>query len=258
MSKKAVSFDDVWLSVESRDKTLKRWAIILFSLLIHFTVIFFVIYGSVLVTETKFPPLKVIDVYFSNPPPEAPKTMRAARRRTQKRTKLVEKKKKIEKKKILPPSALITPIEVPSVISDEDEEFLVSDIDYGPGGGIEGGVEGGYDDGIEGGSLLGVIGEEKIEPVRITGTDPKLVKYIKPEYPADALRFRKTGYVVIDATVDKYGKVQDCKIIAIVGHQSFGKAAIKAIMQWEYAPYLKNGKLTPFIISVTASFDKAI
>ncbi len=251
-------FDDVWLGVESRDRTFKRWATILVSFIFHFAVFIYVIFGPMLSAGSEMPELKVVDVYLSHAPPKPPASMRGARKRTQKKTKLVKKDKKIEKKLPESVNTLIVPVEVPGEIVDEEEEFFESNLDFGPGGGVEGGGEFGFDDGVIGGSILGEIGETEVDPVRLTGKFPKRIKYVKPDYPPEALASRKTGSVVVETTFDAYGKAKKWRVIVVTGHELFEPAAIDAIKQWRYEPYIVNGVPTPFIITVTVSFDKAM
>lgn len=191
-------FEDVWLSNEPRNTSLKRLGIIFFSFVLHSIIIFFILFGPLIKSETEFPELKIIDVYLSVIP-KPPSTMRGAKNKTQKKTRLVEKdKKKIEKKEI-PVSALIVPIEIPGeIIDDDDEAFITSDVDFGIGGGTEGGTEGGYEGGIVGGSLLGDVVEEEIDPVRVNIGDIELIKNVKPIYPPEALKKRIKGDVIID------------------------------------------------------------
>ena len=254
MMDKEVSFEDVWLDNEPRDKTLKRWGTIVASFFLHFTVVFFVLYGSMLNSNTKFPELKVVDVYVSIVP-KPPSTMRGAKKKTQKKTKLVKKDKIIEKKTEIVRSALIVPVEIPGEIVDEDEEFLVSDIEFGSGGGVEGGIEGGYEGGVLGGSILGDVVEEVIDPVRVNGGDIKLIKKVVPEYPPQALKMRVRGNVIIELTTGAFGRVKTCRVIH--GHPLLDKVALDAVKQWRYKPYLVRGKPTPIIATIIVEFDKA-
>ncbi len=244
-------FDDVWLSNEDRKKTIRRWGIISVSFLMHSIIFFFVLYGSLFFTNGELPNLKVVDIYVSIVP-KIPPSLRAAAIKTQKKTKVVDKDKKI--KEIEESfNKLITPVEIPEEIIDEDEDLLVSDLDFGSGGGIEGGIEGGTDGGVIGGSLFGDFVEEKIEPVRL-GTPPKLKKSVKPIYPPEALKRRVTGNLLLELTTDKFGKVIKCRVIS--GHPLLDKAGVDAVMQWVYEPHLVKGRPTPIIATILVEFSK--
>jgi len=244
-------FDDVWLSNEDRKKTTRRWKIISVSFLMHSVIFFFVLYGHLLFIDEKLPPLKIVDIYVSIVP-KIPPSLRAAAIKTQKKTKIIDKDKKI--KKIEESSnKLITPVEIPGEITDEDEDLLVSDLDFGSGGGIEGGIEGGTDGGVIGGSPFGEFVEAEVEPVRLS-TPPKLKKYVKPIYPPEALKRRITGNLLLELTTDKFGKVIKCRVIS--GHPLLNKAGVDAVMQWVYEPHLDKGKPTPIIATILVEFSK--
>lgn len=253
MGNKVELFEDVWLSVESRDKTLKRWGTIFLSFGIHILIMFFALYGPLISTETNLPELKIVDVYLSIVP-KPPASMRGAKKKTQKKTKVIKEEKQIKKKELVSPSALIVPIEIPGEIIDEDEEYLVSDIDFGDGGGVEGGTEGGSEGGIVGGSDLGETVEEEIEPVRVSGL-PELIKKVIPIYPPEAIRRRVRDRIIIEIITGKFGNVKKCKVIH--GHPLLNKAALDAVRQWRYKPYLVKGKPTPIIATILVEFTSA-
>lgn len=117
------------------------------------------------------------------------------------------------------------------------------------------GVEGGVSGGVAG----GVLGAPVAPPpppklVRIGGNlaAPKLIHRVNPEYPAVAQSAQVQGMVVLEATVDPNGRVDQVNILR--GHPLLQQAAIEAVKQWRYAPLMLNGKPTPFVLSVTVSF----
>ena len=247
-------FNDVWINRHSGLGRLKQWFYMPVSLLIHSFFLFIFIFGPSLNPNKQLPPLKVIDIRLSNIAPSPPASLRAAPPKTQSRTKLVDQK---EGKKKLPdksPSALIKPVAIPGSFEDEDEIFLTSAHDFGPGGGIEGGTPGGIEGGVVGGVDFGVIFEESPEPVRLNGNPPNLVKYVKPEYPPKALAARRTGHLVVEITTTALGKVKDCQLL--IGDAMFDAAALKALKQWEYEPLIVNGVPTPFIVVVDVYFNQ--
>jgi len=67
-----------------------------------------------------------------------------------------------------------------------------------------------------------------------------LTKKIPPQYPENALKHRVQGRVVIGAVVDKHGDVEDASLVS--GHPMLAPAAIEAVKQWKYRPYLLNGQ----------------
>jgi protein TonB len=67
-----------------------------------------------------------------------------------------------------------------------------------------------------------------------------LVKRVPPQYPAVALEARIQGQVVLQAEIDKNGDVESLTLIS--GHPLLAPAAIDAVKQWKYKPYLLNGE----------------
>jgi TonB family protein len=94
-------------------------------------------------------------------------------------------------------------------------------------------------------------GEEK--PLVVSSDQkPKLIKKVNPEYPKDALKAGIQGKVVIEATTGKKGKVVEAKVID--GHPLLNKAALKALKQWEYEPYIIDGQKKAVKFTVVMKF----
>jgi TonB family protein len=66
-----------------------------------------------------------------------------------------------------------------------------------------------------------------------------LVSKVNPMYPPDARDQRIQGVVLLQATIDKEGNVASLQLIT--GHPLLAPAAIEAVKQWKYRPYLLNG-----------------
>jgi len=67
-----------------------------------------------------------------------------------------------------------------------------------------------------------------------------LVHEVRPQYPSLARQARIQGTVVLQAVIDKGGKVQHLEIIS--GHPMLIPAALEAVKQWRYKPYYLNGE----------------
>lgn len=67
-----------------------------------------------------------------------------------------------------------------------------------------------------------------------------LIKRVNPEYPEKARRKRIQGTVVLHALIGKEGDIVD--LTTVSGDPLLAKAAIKAVKQWKYRPYLFQGK----------------
>ena len=66
-----------------------------------------------------------------------------------------------------------------------------------------------------------------------------LVSKVPPRYPEDAREARVQGTVVLKVNIDKEGNVYNTELIS--GHPLLAPAAIEAVRQWKYKPYLLNG-----------------
>jgi TonB family protein len=66
-----------------------------------------------------------------------------------------------------------------------------------------------------------------------------LVSKVDPMYPPDARDQRIQGVVILQATIDKEGNVASLQLVS--GHPMLAPAAIEAVKQWKYRPYLLNG-----------------
>jgi protein TonB len=66
-----------------------------------------------------------------------------------------------------------------------------------------------------------------------------LVKKVQPAYPQLARQFQKQGTVQLLATINKYGEVSKVQVLG--GDPLLARAAVDAVKQWEYRPYLLNG-----------------
>jgi protein TonB len=67
----------------------------------------------------------------------------------------------------------------------------------------------------------------------------KIIKKVPPRYPIEAKRKHITGVVILDFTIDKSGNVEDLKMVS--GDPILTQAAVEAVRQWKYTPYLLNG-----------------
>ena len=116
--------------------------------------------------------------------------------------------------------------------------------------------------GVKGGASSGVLSVDPGNAGRpaaprragITQRDAGMVvRKVQPEYPTAAKAQPLQGRVRLDVTVDKEGEVDESKLIR--GHPMLAPAAIEAVRQWKYRPYLLNGKTVEMEMTVTVNFD---
>jgi TonB family protein len=79
-----------------------------------------------------------------------------------------------------------------------------------------------------------------------------LVSRVQPEYPPDAKDQRVEGAVVLKVTLDKEGNVGNIQLIN--GHPLLAPAAIEAVKQWKYKPFLLDGVPLEVESQVTVNF----
>ena len=79
-----------------------------------------------------------------------------------------------------------------------------------------------------------------------------LVKAIQPAYPASARQMRIEGAVELSATVSKNGDISTVKVLS--GDPQLAHAAVEAVKQWKYKPYLLNGEPVEIQTQVTVKF----
>ncbi len=100
----------------------------------------------------------------------------------------------------------------------------------------------------------------KVERVRVSSgvTTGLLIKKVAPRYPDDAKQARVQGQVVLQAEIDKNGDIQSLTLVS--GHPMLAPAAIEAVRQWKYKPYLLEGRPvaveTQIIVNFTLSFTR--
>ncbi len=83
--------------------------------------------------------------------------------------------------------------------------------------------------------------------------EPTLIKKVKPVYPPVALRARIQHNVVLEAVTDIYGRVKNVRVVS--GHPLLNQAAVNAIRQWVYEPYIFNGIPKPVKFTVIIKFN---
>lgn len=80
----------------------------------------------------------------------------------------------------------------------------------------------------------------------------KLKRSMPPTYPMEAKQKWIDGDVKIHALVGKNGKVLKAELV--LGDPLLAKAALNAVLQWEYQPALLNGEPVETTVTVTLRF----
>jgi protein TonB len=82
--------------------------------------------------------------------------------------------------------------------------------------------------------------------------DDQVIHRVHPVYPKQAKARKLHGPVVLEAIVNKHGKVDSLQLVS--GDPLLAQAAADAVKQWRYKPYSHNGEPTDFQTRVTVDF----
>jgi protein TonB len=136
----------------------------------------------------------------------------------------------------------------------------------GTTGGVLGGVPGGVVGGL-GGTFSAMLNSAPSVPVLAKSPEPTPVKRIRvasrvveanlihdvpPQYPPEAGRARLEGPVVLMAVIGQDGSVKDVRVES--GLPILAQAAIDAVKQWRYKPYLIDGEPVEVDSRITINF----
>ena len=80
----------------------------------------------------------------------------------------------------------------------------------------------------------------------------RLLQKIQPVYPALAMQLRIQGDVVLTALIAKDGSIEGLKVLS--GHPWLIRAALDAVSQWRYKPYILNGNATEVETTIKVTF----
>jgi protein TonB len=79
-----------------------------------------------------------------------------------------------------------------------------------------------------------------------------LVHRVQPDYPLLARQVRVQGQVVLRAMISREGTIENLQVLS--GHPMLIPAAVDAVRQWRYRPYVLNGEPVEVETQVTVNF----
>jgi len=249
-----VLFEDILLDSSAAQRKRRTWPT-----LISFVLQLFVI-GLLLLLPLWFTdvlPKQQLLVFLEAPPPPPPPPPAASTPPTPKVVKVSSN---------IANGQLRTPSRIPAKVQ------MIKEDDAPPPVATTGGVIGGVPGGIPGGQLGGVIGGiitassspaaaptlskpvPAVQRIRISQgvTQGLLIYRIEPTYPPLAQQARIQGVVVMTALIDKGGNVQRLQVVS--GHPLLAPAAIEAVKQWRYKPFVLNGQPLEVETTITVNF----
>lgn len=151
---------------------------------------------------------------------------------------------------------LRTPSKIPKKVQmiQEDEAPPPSS---GVVGGVVGGVPGGSAGGVIGGLVASTAPPPKVatpQKLRISSgvADGHKIGGSDPIYPQMAKIAHVQGDVVLQALISKTGTIENLR--AISGHPILIQAAMDAVRQWRYNPWVLNGEAVEVETTITVKF----
>ncbi len=93
-------------------------------------------------------------------------------------------------------------------------------------------------------------------PKRITSvlSEGRLVNRVEPVYPRIAAISGIQGQVKLHAIIARDGRIQSLNVMS--GHPLLVRAALEAVEQWRYRPYVLNGETVEVETLITVNFKK--
>jgi periplasmic protein TonB len=154
---------------------------------------------------------------------------------------------------------LRTPTKIPQKVQMIKEDEAPPEM---AAGGVVGGVPGGVPGGSMGGVIGGIISSTPVAvpkvatPTRVRVsqgvTQGLLIRKVQPAYPPLARQARIQGTVLLAAEISKDGSIENLHLIS--GHPMLAPAAIEAVKQWKYKPYILNGEPVEVETQITVNF----
>jgi len=246
-------FANVLLEVDSTERRRRKWSAVS-SLLLQTLML-----GSLLIIPLMFTealPKAQLLTFLVAPPPPPPPPPPAAGTPAQVMRRL---------KSDLMDGRLRTPSRIPERVQ------MIREEEAPPQPSLGGGVVGGVPGGIPGGQLGGVIGgivsaTSKVAVVpKLAAPEPPrrvrisqgviagmIIHKVEPAYPVIAKSARVQGEVVLTAIISKEGTIENLQVES--GHPMLIPAAIHAIRQWRYRPFLLNGVPVEVEGKITVTF----
>src|SRR5580704_5748392 len=235
-------FEDSLLESGGRLKT-KRGRTTTFAILLEIALIGFMVLLPLIFTEA-LPKQQLMTFLVAPPPPPPPPPPAAAPVHVvrQIQTDIVN-------------GALRTPTKIPQKIQMiKEDEAPPAMASSGVVGGIPGGQMGGVIGGIISSTPVAVPKVATPQRVRVSSgvSTGLLIRRVNPTYPPLARQARIQGVVILRAVISKDGSIENLQLVS--GHPMLAPAAIEAVKQWKYKPYLLNGEPVEVDTQVQVNF----
>ena len=86
-------------------------------------------------------------------------------------------------------------------------------------------------------------------------TIPRILRQVRPQYTAEAMRAKVQGGVLLECVVQTDGTVGDVRVVrSLDTTYGLDQEAIKAAKQWKFAPGTRNGEPVPVMVTIELTF----
>lgn len=223
-------FEDSLMESGGRIKTNQKWTGLI-STLVQLGLVGFLVLLPLIFTEAL--PKGQLTTWLVAPPPPPPPPPPAAPQiqHVQKVSEIVD-------------GALRTPSKIPKKVQMIQQEEAPQQ-NAGVVGGVVGGVPGGSSGGVIGGIIGSAAPPPKVATPQKLRVSSGVIEGLKlnaptPTYPQMARIAHIQGDVILQATISKSGIVENLR--GVSGHPILIQAALDAVRQWKYKPYILNGE----------------
>jgi protein TonB len=157
------------------------------------------------------------------------------------------------------PTIFLQPSRIPNHIATGDDAAVPPALESGPyvagpGGASGQGVSGSL--GIGAAPVIPAAPVATVQTVRLSHmSEGDLVHKVLPTYPPLARSARIQGTVVLAAMISKLGTIENLRLLS--GHPMLAPAAIEAVRQWRYRPYILNSEPVEVETQITVNFSLA-
>jgi periplasmic protein TonB len=242
-------FEDSLIESSGRIKTKRGWTTLL-SVGIQCCLIGILVLVPLIYTEA-LPKQQLVSFLVAPPPPPPPPPPAAE---------VIQAVKVIQTDIV--DGQLRSPTKIPQkvqmITEDEPPPSMAS-------GGVVGGVPGGVPGGQMGGVLGGILSSTPVAVPKVAApsrvrvsqgvVQGNAISQPKPLYPQMARMARVQGAVILQAVISKNGNIENLRVVS--GHPMLQQAALDAVRQWRYRPYLLNGEPVEVETQITVNFNLA-
>jgi protein TonB len=144
------------------------------------------------------------------------------------------------------------PLKPEARLPETEQAGSLDGSDFGVAEGMEEGVDGGVVGGVPGGVLGGVVGGTGDGPVLDYDQAPRPIKITRPQYPQEAFVKKIEGVVELEILIDSTGRVVQARVVKSI--PLLDASARQTVLQWVFAPAIKNGRPVSTIASAPVTF----